>query len=363
MTAAIHIKRPILSWLIAPQARDYIQQHGFSAEDIGIMLGASGGPKWLVLAGLDRALFSEFLPTRTAPLTTLASSIGSWRFAALAQRDSLAALERFVEAYLAQSYPAKVTIHDVSRVLDAVLSHVLGEQGIDEILTHPVYRNHIVTIRSGGLLQSDHKLALMAGLCATFLANAMGRTHLGRFCERAVFGDSRDRMIEFDDSLPTRRVALSADNLELALRASGAVPLVLAGVHDIPGAPAGVYRDGGVTDYHFDASLSVSNGLVFYPHFYSYCVPGWFDKTLKSRHHQGGAGSRGAWQNLVMVAPSAEFVASLPGGRIPDRKDFFAMDNQQRLVLWKRTVTESERLGDAFLDAVHHQRFDCPRFD
>lgn len=357
MTAAVHVKKPILNWQFGPKARQHIQQNGFSAADIGMMLGASGGPKWLVLAGLDRALFAEFLPKRTAPLTTLASSIGSWRFAAMAQRDSLAALDRFLEAYLAQHYPQKVTVDDVSRVLDEVLAHLLGETGVQEILSHPVYRNHLVTIRSGKMLGSDHKPVLMAGLAATFLANLGARTNLGWFCQRAVFGDSRDEIIEFDDQLATRHVALSSDNLELALRASGAVPLVLAGVRDIPGAPRGVYRDGGVTDYHFDPAVLVPKGLIFYPHFYPYCVPGWFDKALKRRHYQSGNQQPAVWQNLVMVSPSEEFVASLPGGRIPDRKDFFAMDDHQRLTLWNRTVSESERLGDAFLEAVQSQHF------
>ncbi len=352
MTAAIHIKSSPLRWSLGPKAKHHIQQNGFSADDIGLMIGASGGPKWLVLAGLDRALFGAFMPSRQKPLVTLASSIGTWRFACMAQKQPLVALDRFLEAYLAQSYPDKVTVQDVSRVLDEVLGHLLGETGAEEILSHPVYRNHIVTIRSGGTLRSDHKLALAAGLSATFLANLMGRARLGMLCERAVFGDSREQMLQFSDPLPTRHIALSTTNMELALRASGAVPLVLAGVSNIPGAPAGVYRDGGITDYHFDQSVSPGDGLVFYPHFYDHCVPGWFDKGLKGRHL-----SAQHWDSLVMVSPSSEFVGKLPGGKIPDRKDFFSMDNAQRLALWQKTVAESERLGDAFLEAVEKQQW------
>lgn len=353
MTSAIHIKTPVLKWALGDQARSYIEQNGFGADDIDLLVGASGGPKWLVLAGLDRVLFNDFLPTRTTPLTTVASSIGSWRFAVMAQKDPIKALDRFLEAYLAQSYSGNVTVHDVSRVLDEVLTHLLGPTGAAEILAHPVYRNHIVTIRSGPLLSSEGRVRLMSGLATTFLANLTGRSRLGWFCERAVFGDPRDAMIEFGDPLPTRHVALSEDNLELALRASGAVPLVLAGVKDIPGAPGGIYRDGGVTDYHFDEPLTASRRLVFYPHFYQYCIPGWFDKLLKVRHHVDPV-----WRNLVLVSPAAEFVAALPGGRIPDRRDFFKLDNHQRMVLWQRTVAESERLGEAFLQAIDKQCFD-----
>lgn len=352
MTSAIHIKAPALKWAMGEQARKHIEQNGFGVDDIDLLLGASGGPKWLVLAGLDRVLFRDFLSNRSRPLTTLASSIGSWRFAVLAQGDPVRALDRFLEAYLAQSYSEQVTIEEVSAVLDGVLSHLLGETGEQEILNHPVFRNHIVTIRCGKLLGSDSRVALLAGLSAMFLGNLAARGGLGWFCERAVFKDPRDRAIDFGDSLPTRQIDATADNLELALRASGAVPLVLAGIKDIPEAPAGVYRDGGVTDYHFDRSVTASRGLVFYPHFYEYCIPGWFDKMLKSRHC-----SDPLWSNLVLVSPSAEFVAGLPGGRIPDRKDFFKLDKQQRMTLWQRTVAESERLGEAFLQAAEKQQF------
>ncbi|MEE2732763.1 MAG: hypothetical protein VYA55_18230 [Pseudomonadota bacterium] len=352
MTATIHIQSPALKWAIGDKARQHIERNGFGVEDIDLLVGASGGPKWLVLAGLDRVLFSEFLSTRRRPLTTLSSSIGSWRFAVMAQQNPEAALDRFLEAYLAQSYSEQVTINEVSRVLDSVLSQLLGATGSREILSHPVYRNHVVTIRSGRLLRTDARLPLAAGLSAMFLGNLTGRNRLGWFCQRAVFGDPRDAMLQFGDTLPTRHIALQQDNLELALRASGAVPLVLAGVTQIPGAPAGVYRDGGVTDYHFDRGIGAARGLVFYPHFYDHCIPGWFDKMLKRRHQVAPP-----WENLVMVSPSAEFVAGLPTGRIPDRKDFFQMDDRQRRAFWQTTVAESERLGEAFLQALEKQRF------
>lgn len=357
MTVAIHLRTKALDWSFGAGARAYIEQNGFHVEAIDLLLGASGGPKWLVLAGLDRALFGSFFAHRQRPLPTLASSIGSWRFACLAQKQPLLALDRFLEAYLDQQYPNKVTVHDVSRVLDSVLSHLLGETGVSEILTHPFFRNHIVTIRSGAALRSDNRALLACGLAATFLANLTTRGNLGMFCERAVFGDSRAEILTFGETLSTRYIALSEDNLELALRASGAVPLVLAGVSHIPGAPKGVYRDGGVTDYHFEQSVGgqtqAQGGLIFYPHFYNHCIPGWFDKALKGRHQ-----APADWDRLVMVSPSEEFVAKLPGGRIPDRKDFFSMDNDQRLAFWQRTVQESERLGDAFLEAVARQQWD-----
>ena len=42
-----------------PKALRQIQQHGFKAHLFHHFLGASGGPKWFVLAGLDRVIFPE----------------------------------------------------------------------------------------------------------------------------------------------------------------------------------------------------------------------------------------------------------------------------------------------------------------
>jgi len=50
-----------LTLLAGPDALRRIRERGLSADDIDILPGASGGPKWLVLAGLDQVLFREFL--------------------------------------------------------------------------------------------------------------------------------------------------------------------------------------------------------------------------------------------------------------------------------------------------------------
>lgn len=352
MTISIHVKSSPLTWSMGKFAAKDIEQNGFSADRIDLMLGASGGPKWLVLSGLDRALCSDFLLQRTEVLPTVASSIGSWRFACMALADPQKGLDRFVEAYLDQYYTDESTIRDITRTLDTILSVMLGNAGAQEIISHPFFRNHIVTIRAKGLLKSDHKLLLGLGLTQSFLANLIHPRFLSASCERVVFGDVRMPAIAFNDNLASSAVPLSESNLEYALRASGAVPMALEGVRDIPGAPKGVYRDGGVTDYHFHTNLSAGKGLIFYPHFYAHCIPGWFDKSLRNRHQNATD-----WDNLVMVSPSIDFVQSLPFRKIPDRKDFFRMKDDERLSFWKKVIAESERLGDAFLEAVRTQCF------
>ncbi len=74
-----------------PDALRLLRERGLRAEDIDVMPGASGGPRWLVLAGLDRMLAGDFLRARTRPLHLIGSSIGAWRLACYAAKRSRAA--------------------------------------------------------------------------------------------------------------------------------------------------------------------------------------------------------------------------------------------------------------------------------
>lgn len=59
-----------------PAALQLIRERGLRPEDIDILPGASGGAKWLVLAGLDRFLFGTFLaaPRSSADITPTSTS-------------------------------------------------------------------------------------------------------------------------------------------------------------------------------------------------------------------------------------------------------------------------------------------------
>jgi hypothetical protein len=142
------------------------------------------------------------------------------------------------------------------------------------------------------------------------------------------------------------RVPLTAGNLEDSVLASGSIPLVMEGVRAIEGAPPGVYRDGGVTDYHLHSPLIGTEGLVLYPHYCGHLVPGWFDKGLPWRRVGPGATSR-----MLLVYPGPSFVARLPFGKIPDRRDFHILDSASRKRYWRRVIGECERLADE-LEAV-----------
>ncbi|MGZ8321241.1 MAG: patatin-like phospholipase family protein, partial [Telluria sp.] len=89
--------------------------------------------------------------------------------------------------------------------------------------------------------------------------------------------------------------------------------------------------------------------LVLYPHFSEHVVPGWLDKGLPWRRTARGA-NRGWLDNVVIVAPTPEFLRTLPRGKLPDRKDFqhYGLDHDERIRNWKKAMAEGQRLRDEF---------------
>ncbi len=49
---------------------------------------------------------------------------------------------------------------------------------------------------------------------------------------------------------------------------------------------------------------------------------------------------------LLILAPTADFVARLPGGKIPDRNDFYRMPDTEREAAWRKVVAASQELAD-----------------
>ncbi len=332
-----------------PDALRLIRERGLRAQDIDILPGASGGAKWLVLAGLDRFLFGTFLAEpRSRPLHLIGSSIGSWRMACLAQRDPVAALDRGHRAYIYdQHYSRRPSTREVTEVLTRALDTLLGERGVAEILAHPWARLHIITAEGRGLAASERRLLLTASIAIAAAGNLVSRKSLALQMRRNIFHSAGDvTPFAHLSDLPTVHHRLTSENLRPALLASGSIPLLLEGVR-VPGTPRGVHWDGGVLDYHLDLDFGPGDGLVLYPHFYSHVVPGWFDKSLTWRRARGDN-----FRRALLIAPSDEFVASLPRQKIPDRKDFYAMDDATRRLTWQRVVDESARLGDELADLL-----------
>jgi hypothetical protein len=340
-----------LSVLAGPAALADLREHGLCVAHVHAFVGASGGPKWLVLHGLDRVLFPWLCAGARAerPLHAVGSSIGSWRIACLGTRDPVAAIDRLCEAYIEQRYSKKPSPQDISTTGDHILETLLGTDGVGPLVDHGALRLHIVTARMRHVGALEGPLQQL-GLGAAALLNALDRRALSMSIERVVFDAGGDPgPFAPWRALPTKHVTLTAHNALAALRASAAIPAVMAGVRDPHGAPKGTYRDGGVADYHFGAEIDRDQGLTLYPHFYPHLTPGWFDKALPWRRTRG-------LQRVVVLAPSKEHVARLPGGRIPDRNDFVRMSDAERITAWRRVIELGKHMGDELAELLDGKR-------
>ncbi len=339
------MKRSNCVLLAGATAAKRIREEGLSQEQFSTLVGASGGPKWLVISQLDRVLMGEFFKGRSQPIATLGSSIGSFRNMCYAMEDSVGALERLEYGYINQTYAsAKPAPAEITAAGEKILKEVLGGEGARQVAQNPVWQSHFVTVRGRGPLASERRALLAPALLASALANALSRHSLSAFWDRVVFHSGDSASVHFGN-LRTVNTPLSAENVCDAVLASGSIPLVMAGVQNPQGAPAGNYRDGGITDYHFDLRFEHPEGLALYPHFFPYMVPGWFDKSLSWRRVRGGA-----MQNTLLVAPSPAFVAGLPYGKIPDRNDFYKLSTEERLKYWNTVVDMSKRVADDFYE-------------
>jgi hypothetical protein len=329
-------------------AFDSIRRHGFAPERIGTIAGASGGAKWLVLSQLDRVILSSIVPKLQGPVHLIGTSIGAWRFACYAQDDPLKAIERFEDAYIYQRYSDAPDIHEITATSREIIRIVLGDNGVRQILDHPVLRTHILAVRARHFAASEQRVILAGALIAAASLNAISRRTLGLFFERALFFDARDLPPFFEmGGFPLQRIRVGLDNLEDAIVATGSIPLVLSGVRDIAGATEGVYRDGGIIDYHLDLPHSDSDQLALFPHFYDRIVPGWFDKRLSWRQPRPANIDR-----TILVSPADEFVSRLPNAKIPDRTDFERHAPAERERIWKSVVAECRALADELSDVI-----------
>ncbi|EAW25902.1 hypothetical protein ATW7_00590 [Alteromonadales bacterium TW-7] len=338
-------------------AAKIINEEGFKPELFTSFLGASGGPKWFTLFGLDKYIFGEFFKNRTQPLNLIGSSAGAFRSACFAQNDPVAAIERLATSYSQTRYSSnKPTPAEITIKARALLEDVFGDNGVTEIINNPVFKAHFIVAKSNGFIASENKLIQLLGLSKSYMLNRVNRKLLGSQYERFIFGAPNSNLSITDSyNFKTQNIALNQTNLKDALLASGSIPLVMQGIKNIAGSPQGMYRDGGIIDYHFDVKIN-NPGLILYPHFNSDPKAGWFDKNLKRKVAPQN------YDNVVMITPSKEFVAGLPYGKIPDRNDFTDLDADTRIKYWNTVFSETEKLAEAFDKDLDTAKFDFKRF-
>ncbi|HMK33823.1 MAG TPA: hypothetical protein VK463_02065 [Desulfomonilaceae bacterium] len=343
-----------LCYKAGPAILDMIRQEGLRPERIRTFAGPAGGPKWFVSVGFDHMLMRSRILGKGGHRVLLAgSSAGAWRCLAMACADPPAAYEKLRIAYSRNVFTSADTPVTVAAALKGNVDAFLGDIDVDHILNHSVYDLALHTVRAKGPAASENRTIQGAALVAAMLANAASSSAMGLFFERVVF-ISDPFGHSFIRGFSGTAVQLTKENLRQAALATGSLPYIVAGVPDIFGAPAGVYRDGGLLDYQLNQDyLPSGDGLTLFFHYQERIVPGWFDKKLSWR-----TPPQGALDRVLQVYPGRDFVRRLPGRKLPDRDDFreFVNDPAERIRRWDEVSALSEILGEEFLEAVESGR-------
>lgn len=317
-----------------------IQQHGLRPSRIKMMVGASGGPKWLMLSRLDQYLCEHFFSKASQKIALVGSSVGSWRMALYAQKDPLARFKEFEDIYLnSQSYSEKLTPQEITEFVNLTLDKLFSGQYAKDIVQNENRKLHVVAVRNRLAFNGRHNLIQAFNLLTAATGNIFSQKIVKALYPRVLIsqGSSYEPYNEKPET-----IELTENNLGQALVASGAIPMVLEPTK-VHGGKDRWHWDGGVVDYHFSGPFNVDDGLVFYPHFSPKVVPGWFDKGLPWRKARAKD-----YSNVVMLVPSKDFIKSLPYSKIPDRKDFQKMSDEKRLDYWFKVMDATDGMVQDF---------------
>jgi predicted acylesterase/phospholipase RssA len=340
---------PVFTLRAGPGAAAHVRDRGLTPDDIACMPAAAGGPKGLALVPLDKLLCQHWLQ-HVPTIELIGASVGAWRAASLAQPQPIVALERMQHAYVhGQNYAGKPAPHDVAVACRRIARAVLGDRPLQ---IRPGVSLSILTARARGPLQgTESKFAFARAV----LSNTLARRRLAVHLQRVVFqAGASSFLAQAHDDFDLVSVALTPENEEQALVASGSIPIICTPVRDIPGAPIGHYWDGALVDYHLllpYPELTRAGDrprIVLYPHFNDYVTPGWLDKHLPWRK----APRNHPWlSDTLLIAPSPAFLATLPNGKLPDRRDFqrYGADHAARIAAWEQAIGECGRFAEAVM--------------
>jgi hypothetical protein len=343
-----------LRYKAGPSVLSLIREEGLRPERIRALAGPAGGPKWFVSVGFDRAIIKSRLLERGGRVMLVGASAGAWRCLTMACPDPLDAHERLRMAYSRNVFTAEDTPETISTALMRNVDAFIQPHDIPHMLEHPVYQLAIHTARGRGLVASENRKTQGAGLIAAALANALSSRTAELFFERVVFFSGQNVPEFLLNSFHGRAVKLTSDNLRSAALATGSLPYFVSGVKNIQGAPPGIYRDGGITDYQLNQNYAPgAEGIILFFHYQERIVPGWFDKPLSWR-----VPTKHQLSNVLQVFPGADFVHLLPDGRLPDRNDFAAfIDNpSERIRRWDEVSRLSDIIGEQFIEDVESGR-------
>lgn len=361
------MSQQILEIRAGKRALLHLQANGLQPEHVKSIYGASGAAKWLAIAGLDSAVFADWLPKANQSISLYGTSIGAIKLAAAVQSSPRQRLASLAGAYIEQSYAGRPTPETIASQTTAILDAALGSDGVKYLLNNPRFNYFCGAVHCKQSLSRSSVLTqnlTMLGLAAQALVS---RDLLNRELDRVIFGNrsaqSEEGMpLSAMDAFHTQYFQLTETNLHSAILASGSIPVYMRSVEmevqpneKDPESKLLCLRDGGILDYHpIPDNVSADNrdGIVLYPHFYSQLRETWFDKFYPWR--KVGADRL---QDVVLISPSQYYLDSLKLGRIPDRADFsrYAGRDPARISLWTDAWLRSEELGDSWLELCARQ--------
>ena len=333
------------------RAYEMIQDHGFSFDSIRTFYGPATGPRWLIASGFDLSLMQSGLLGRKWPVLLVGASAGAWRFAAWLQPEAEKSYRKLMESYMTAVYTVRDNPGSIRHSLGRIINSAIEDDALPFALANRQYRLAVITARVKHLTASERIWIQGVGFALCFLLNAIHRPFLELFAESVVFySGPKPPPFTLKPDFTGQCVPFSPINFKSALIASGAIPLVVAGIHDIYGAPRGIYRDGGLTDYHLTRAYGTveQDVTLFFLH-QERIIPGWLDKRLHKRQPPPEA-----LENVVMVYPADGLVARLPQGKVPDRDDFktYVNDPATRIRNWRQAIDQCAHLGEVFLEMV-----------
>lgn len=327
-----------------------IRDGGFSLDSVSTYFAPAVGPRWLIAGGFDLTLMQNGILGRSGPVLLIGSSAGAFRLAAWLQPEAEKSYLALREAYINLTFKNGDAPSTVLKSLGKVINSYLEDDALPFALANKKYRLAIIATRARHLVASEVGWVQRFGLWLCFLLNAVHRSRLRDFFERVVFySGAKPPYFCLRGDFHGRYIPLSEINFKHAVLASASIPLLVAGVRDIYGAPKGVYRDGGLADYHVAQHYAPEESVTLFFHHQERIIPCWLDKRLPSRRPPDEA-----LENVLMVLPTARFVEKLPGGRVPEREDFvtFIDEPEARIRNWRRAVELSAPLGEEFLELV-----------
>ncbi len=325
---------------------EMIRDEGLRAGRVNAYVGPASGPRCTVIAGIDLALAASGFLEGHRRVLMVGASAGAWRMVCLAQRDPVAALQRFRDAYVNMTFTAQQSLRQRSTLVWKAAASLVPREEISPLLDHPHYDLCVDTVRVVPPLSSSNRLFAVAGYAAALAANEVHPRFRSLFMRPVRFCAGKGPfppLLSGGEVVPLRE-----ENLYPALAASGSVPVALLGVKDIPLAPPGTYVDGGLEQYIINGRYSTEKkDVTLLAYHGAPLVPTWLDKKAWRPYRR-----LPSLDNLLAVCPSRRFVADLPHRRVPDRQDWtrFAKDPAGRIRFWNNVIDRSLKLGDLFME-------------